>query len=327
MRAYATLSPVFWTRGSGKRLRGHKEAQLVALYLMSSPATNMIGIFHLALPTLCHETGLSLEEARKGLLRCLEEGLVFWDEDEELVFVPALAKHQMGENLAPKDHRVKGVLRELAPFKGHRFYAMFIDRYADSYSLNREQQEAPSKPLRRGDDPDPDPDLVPGPVPDSSPEIGSSPQVDLGGAHEPAPEPARDVATIATEALRDPVRTQMRFGPVESWPEVLAVCESFVATWGREDRPRHQGDPRARVILERFAEGYTVDQLVAAVRGSKFADYIRGNKAHQALKTILRDAAQIDKFSVLTELPSATPPRASDRKKQPDGGRWSPQME
>src|SRR5665213_1243453 len=96
VRAYASLSPMFWTRGSGKRLRGHKEAQIVALYLMSAPATTMVGIYHLALPTLCHETGLTPEEATKGLGRCIEEGFCFWDETEELVFVPALAKHQIG---------------------------------------------------------------------------------------------------------------------------------------------------------------------------------------------------------------------------------------
>ena len=169
MRAYGSISPLFWTRGSGKRLRGDPDAQVVALYLMTSPHTSMVGIFHLSLPTLCHETGLTSEGALKGLARCSEEQIAYWDESEELVFVPALAHHQLGERLKEKDKKVKGVLRALAPYKGHRFYDLFLERYADSYQLD----EGASKSLQR--------DYVPDPVPD----LGS----DLG-ERERGPEPA-----------------------------------------------------------------------------------------------------------------------------------------
>lgn len=299
---------MFWTRGSGKRLRGDAPAQLVALYLMSAPSTSMIGIFHLAVPTLCHETGLSIEDATKGLRRCSEEGIVFWDESEELVFVPALAKHQIGEELKARDHKVKGVAKALAPFKGHRFYSMFIERYADSYHLREEETKAPSESHPRDDDPDPDPDPVA-----SSPGSGSHPQVDP--AH-----PARDPKALATAALRDPMITQAKHGQVESWPEVIAVCDAFAATYGRQDRPRHQGDPRARAILGRLAEGHTVAQLEAAVRGSKFASHIADNQAHQALVTILRDSSQVDKFGALTAPARASPRRTRGGPPQNDHG-------
>lgn len=149
VRSYASISPMFWTRGSGKRLRGDAVAQVVALYLMSAPATTMVGIFHLALPTLCHETGLAPEAASEGLARCAAEGIALWDEAEELVFVPALAKHQIGDNLKKTDNKVKGVVRELAPYKGHRFYDMFVERYGDSYSLPLDNEEGASESLTR----------------------------------------------------------------------------------------------------------------------------------------------------------------------------------
>lgn len=162
MRAYASIAPTFWTRGSGRRIRGDKEAQLVALYLMSSPATNMVGIFHLVLPQLCHETGLTLEEARKGLQRCSEEQIAFWDEEEELVWVPALARYQIGEQMTrgkggKPDHRVKGVERAIAPFKGHKFYDLFLERYAAAYLLTELMEEGASEGLPSPHDPDPDP--------------------------------------------------------------------------------------------------------------------------------------------------------------------------
>jgi hypothetical protein len=160
MRNYAMISPLFWTKGSGKKLRGHKEAQIVAFHLMTSPAVTMIGIYHLSLPMICHETGLTPEEALKGLTKCAEPGIDFayWDEDEELVFVPALARHQIGAALKAKDHKVKGVLRALAPFKEHRFYQLFLERYSDVYHLG---EEGASKSLGRDDVPSPVPDLVP----------------------------------------------------------------------------------------------------------------------------------------------------------------------
>lgn len=315
MRAYASISPMFWTRGSGKRLRGDAHAQVVALYLMSSPATSMIGIFHLALPTLCHETGLSFEEASKGLQRCSEEGLVFWDEEEELVFVPALAKHQIGEELKERDHKVKGVAKALAPFKGHRFYSMFVERYADCYRLREEEQEAPSRPLTRDDVP-----VMSCPAPVSSPGSGSDPQVDTALL----PPPPRDSKVLAEAALRDPMSASLRLPLVQDWPEVAAVCDAFAATYGRQDRPRHQGDPRARAILGRLAAGYTVAQLEAAVRGSKFADYIADNPANQALVTILRDDSQVDKFSALTAPSGRQRKAAVPPQRQPDSGTYSP---
>ena len=44
MRDYAKIRPVFWTRGTGKKLRGDPEAQVVALYLMSAPLSHMTGL-------------------------------------------------------------------------------------------------------------------------------------------------------------------------------------------------------------------------------------------------------------------------------------------
>lgn len=149
---------------------------------------------------------------------------------------------------------------------------------------------SPANPLAsRGSDPGPDPDPDPGRGPD------------------PDPGQARDTKALAEAALRDPQMASLQLPLVQDWPEVREVCEAFAATWGRQDKPRHQGDPRARAILGRLAEGIPVAQLVAAVRGSKFASYIAENQANQALVTILRDGSQVDKFSALTG-PSARAP-------------------
>jgi len=217
MRSYASIAPTFWTRGSGKRLRGDLEAQVVALYLMSSPATTMVGIFHLALPTLCHETGLPLEGALKGLARCSEEGLAYYDEEEELVWVPALAQHQLGDHLGQGksgklDHRVTGVKRALAAYKGHRFYDLFLERYGDAYSLFDGAERELRKPLDRGSRararvPAPAPVLIPDPE---------------GAQGEPEPRASRPKRKASETTLPEPfglTDKHTAYAAGKGWPE------------------------------------------------------------------------------------------------------------
>ncbi len=106
----------------------------------------------------------------------------------------------------------------------------------------------------------------------------------------------------------------MRYGDPARWPETIEICASMRATFGRPDEPRHSGDPRARVVVDRFREGYSPAELCEAVRGSKNAANIADNREFQALKTILRDAAQVDKFRALAgPLPPSGPPTPTVR--------------
>ena len=114
MRDYGRVAPTFWMRGSGKKLRGNPRAQLVALYLFTSPASTMIGIYHLAIPTMAHETGLPLDDAKRALAEICAQGIAKYDPDAELVYLPEGAKYQIGEHLKPGDKRVRGIEAALA---------------------------------------------------------------------------------------------------------------------------------------------------------------------------------------------------------------------
>ncbi len=63
MRDYTRISPQFWTGETGRALRKNPDAQRLAFYLLSCPSANMIGVFYVATPTICHEVGLSLARA------------------------------------------------------------------------------------------------------------------------------------------------------------------------------------------------------------------------------------------------------------------------
>lgn len=112
MRDYSKVNGQFWTGKTGKALRGDAQAQIVAMYLVTSPHSNMIGVYHCPILYVAHETGLPIEGASKGLQRLIEGEYCTYDEASETVFVHEMAKYQIGESLSPNDKQVKGVQKQ-----------------------------------------------------------------------------------------------------------------------------------------------------------------------------------------------------------------------
>ncbi len=69
MRDYGKVSPHFWTGTTGKKLRQTHEGLIVAMYLMTSPHANMLGLYYMPLYMLL----MKLDWALKGLLRGFKE--------------------------------------------------------------------------------------------------------------------------------------------------------------------------------------------------------------------------------------------------------------
>jgi hypothetical protein len=148
MREYGKVSPRFWTGETGKKIRAMGcDAQLIALYLLTCPNATMTGLYYLPMPTLVHETGIPFEGASKALASLSEGGFAFYDDASEVVFVPEMARHQIGETLTATDKRVKGVVRELESFSKSRFVLEFYEKYKEAFNLPR---QGPWKGLARG---------------------------------------------------------------------------------------------------------------------------------------------------------------------------------
>lgn len=154
MRDYAKIAPQFWIGATGKAIRKHgAEAQVVALYLLSSPHANMIGLYHLPLAYISADTGIPLEGASKAL-RCLNEALFCgYDEAAEVVWVYEMAKYQISAFLKPEDKQCAGVQNAYDAVPQNRFLAGFHDKYETAFHMKRRREqasplEAPSKPLR-----------------------------------------------------------------------------------------------------------------------------------------------------------------------------------
>ncbi|MDR3353368.1 MAG: hypothetical protein LBO00_10300 [Zoogloeaceae bacterium] len=154
MRNYSKVGPQFWIGPTGKKLRAAgMEAQIVAMYLLTSPHANMLGLYYCPTMFIAHETGLGLEGASKGLQSAIEAGFCEYDEASEVVWVIEMASYQIGEALKPNDLRVKGVQNEYGSLPENPYLARFYEKYSTAFRMSvcrgkASPSEAPSKPLR-----------------------------------------------------------------------------------------------------------------------------------------------------------------------------------
>ena len=159
MREYGCISPKFWVGKTGRSLRGHQDAQLVALYLMSCPSAEMYGVFYCSMSSIAHEVGFDLcpsEGASKGLLRVKQalsmlhkEGFLVYDFESEYVFIKEFAKWQVADHLSANDKRVISA-RNATESMPEPLRSMFIERYNEAFHLGLEPSpsEGASMPLR-----------------------------------------------------------------------------------------------------------------------------------------------------------------------------------
>ena len=135
MREYASVSPQFWIGETGKSLRGKPECQVLAMYLMTSPHANMIGVFHCPVLYMGHETGLGTEGAIKALASLIEAGFCEYEDASETVFVVRMAAHQVGEQLKREDKRVLGILKAYQNIASAHVKSRFFAIYNEAYFL------------------------------------------------------------------------------------------------------------------------------------------------------------------------------------------------
>lgn len=132
---YGVVKPSFWTGATGRALRQDVDAQVVALYLMTSPHANIIGVFRCPIGYIAAETGRPIEGASKGLLKLVEMGFCTVDPETETVWVHEMARFQIGESLKGADKRVKHVARFFADIEDFRIKWAFFAKYGAAYQL------------------------------------------------------------------------------------------------------------------------------------------------------------------------------------------------
>jgi len=137
MRDFSKISPKFWTGHTGTEIRAlGLEAQVVALYLMTNPHANMIGLYYLPLPYMACDMGLSVEQVTATLASLHQIGFCEYSTKTQHVWVHEMLHYQLGHSLKLHDNRVQAVnqcyedLPSRVPFLG-RFY----ERYGAHFHL------------------------------------------------------------------------------------------------------------------------------------------------------------------------------------------------
>ena len=156
MREYSKIAPQFWIGSTGKKLRKlGTNAQLVALYLLTSPHSNMIGMYHLPVAYLSADTGIPLEGASEALRSLIEAGFCAYDEASEVVWVHEMARFQVGEALKPTDKQCAGTQNAYDQVPDNIYLPEFYEKYSEAYHLTTKRfpedgspLEAPSETLR-----------------------------------------------------------------------------------------------------------------------------------------------------------------------------------
>lgn len=136
MRDYAKLAPSFWTGETGMKLRAlGRDEQLLAVFLISAPCANMIGLYHLPLPTIAHYLGWDIDGVRSALERLCALGFCTYDGEREVIYIPRMAWHQIGEQLRPSDKMAALVRRTWEAYRKAPAARSFHERYHDAYHL------------------------------------------------------------------------------------------------------------------------------------------------------------------------------------------------
>ncbi len=137
MREYAKVAPGFWTGDSGRKIRAAgPEALVVALYLVTGPHANMIGLYYLPVPFIAHETGLPAERVTAALSQLERIGFVRRDDAREMVWVCEMARFQVAERLKPADKRVAGIRALLERIPATPLRDGFVARYRQAFHLS-----------------------------------------------------------------------------------------------------------------------------------------------------------------------------------------------
>lgn len=266
MREYARVSPKFWMGQTGKALRRQgMETQLVGLYLLTGPHSNMLGLYSLPIVYVGHETGLGIEGATKGLHGCIEAGFCMYDEDTEMVWVIEMAHFQIADKLSANDKQCKGVQKAYDELIENPFLSMFYDKYKADFNLtSRRVYEGACKSLGKP--------------------LGSKEK-----EKEKEQEKDKDQKSIV----------ERRGAPSDR--DVVADVFGY---WQKAmGSPNSKLDDKRKKLIQGALKHYGPREVCEAIKGCARSPWHMGqndrNRKYNGLDLILRDAEHIDRFIAL----------------------------
>jgi len=293
MRDYAQVTPKFWFGSTGKKLRASgPHAQLVALYLLTCPSANMLGMYYLPKVTIAHECGLPLEGASEGLQRCIDAGFCAYDEDAEVVWVYEMAFFQIADDLKPADNRCSNIQKEYDNQPDSKHLRGFYDKYRAVFHIKKARgmaspSEAPQKALQS-------PSEAPSKALQSPFEAPSKPLRSQEQEQEQKQEQKQDNNLVGQDQPDQPIADTV-VQIFEFWQKVM-------------DSPKSKLDKDRKTLIVNALKNYSPADICKAIRGCSKTPHNMGkndrNTPFNGLNLILRNAEKIDYFIKLDGVPA-----------------------
>lgn len=151
MREYGRIYPSFWTGETGKIMRNYgSDCQITAVYLLSCPHANMIGLYYLPTAYMSNDIGMKDCAAQKALSDLELVGFSEYDHSTEFVWVYEMGFYQVAKTLKPNDKQVAGINKLYNSLSENPFLYRFWEKYHDAFHIEKARgTEAPSKTLLR----------------------------------------------------------------------------------------------------------------------------------------------------------------------------------
>lgn len=129
MQEFRKVFSGFWIGPTGKEIKSYGyPAQLAAFYLITSPLSNLLGVYHLPISVLSEHTGLPYKAACKAIENISEIGFCTYDKVSEYVWVHNMALYQLGV-LKHTDRRIRGIRKLIKSFPILPFLPRFLEKY------------------------------------------------------------------------------------------------------------------------------------------------------------------------------------------------------
>lgn len=138
-REYAIVKPQFWTGRTGRAIKAlGPEHQVVATYMMTSPHSNMIGLYYLPVTYIAADAGGTPDTIRPVIEALIRVGFCDYDFESGHVWVIRMAHHQLGATLKPGDKRRKAVARAATAVSSAPQYRAFVAAYGAGFGITAE---------------------------------------------------------------------------------------------------------------------------------------------------------------------------------------------
>ena len=120
----------FWTGQTAVRMRKQpNETRVVAFYLVTAPTSHVTGLYTITIGTIADDLGITAGRVVKALQWLSNDGYCRWDDDNSVIWVRQMARHQIGVSLEARDCRVTAILAHLREYQHSPLVHEFVRHY------------------------------------------------------------------------------------------------------------------------------------------------------------------------------------------------------